>query len=253
MRNSWIGLVGVMLLVSCGGAPEPKPEPRPQPAPVAAPAPALTGTITGKVDFNGEVPAGKPISMDAVPACAKQHKGPIPPNDILLNSNGTLRNVFVHLKTGVPAREWPTAAGNVLLDQQGCIYTPRVVAVRVGQTLEIGNADPMMHNVHPSPRRNPEWNEVQPPQGDKMLKTFAAPELMIPVACNMHPWMRAFVNVVEHPFFAVTGADGRFTFSGVPPGEYEIEAVHETLGSKVLTIAVGGRETREVGFNFRAK
>ena len=157
----------------------------------------------------------------------------------------------LELETGVPSRDWPVPTTNVLLDQKGCVYSPRVVALRIGQTLEIGNADKMNHNVHPTPRRNPEFNEVQPPGGDKMMKRFMTPETMIPFVCNVHPWMRAFVNVVEHPFFTVTGNDGSFNFAGVPPGEYEIEAIHEVFGAKTFTVSIGNREERSVMFAFR--
>ena len=251
MRNCWIGLAGLVLLVGCGAAPQPTMAPSPKPAPIPK-AEVQAGTILGQVNFSGEKPVSKPISMDSVPACAKQHPMVIEPEDVLINSNGTLRNVFIHLKTGVPSRDWPMPRTNVLLDQKGCVYSPRVVALQIGQTLEIGNADKMNHNVHPTPRRNAEFNEVQPPGGDKMMKRFTTPETMIPFVCNVHPWMRAFVNVVEHPFFTVTGNDGSFNFPDVPPGEYEIEAIHEIFGAKTLTVSVGNREARSVMFAFRA-
>ncbi len=241
-------------LTGCSSAPAPEPAKAvtaPAPAPKPAPAVLPAGTISGQVTFSGEKPVLKPISMDAVPACAKQHPMVIESDEVVINSNGTLRNVFVHLKTGVPVKDWPMPAASVVLDQKGCLFSPRVVALRAGQTLEIGNADTMMHNVHPLTRRNEEWNVAQPPQGDRMRKQFAQPEVMIPFVCNMHPWMKAFVSVVEHPFFAVTGPDGSFTFPGVPPGEYEIEAVHERFGAKTLTVSVGDREQRSVQFSFR--
>jgi hypothetical protein len=124
--------------------------------------------------------------------------------------------------------------------------------VHTGQTLEIGNADPMMHNVHPLTRLNEEFNVAQPPQGERLRKQFATPEVMIPMVCNMHPWMKAFVNVVNHPFYAVTGSEGTFKLAGVPPGRYEIEAVHERLGAKTLLVTVGAREEQSVQFSFRS-
>jgi plastocyanin len=251
MRNcSGLGLAAIMFLAGCGNAPAPEAQ-KAAPVPVAAPVEIPAGTISGQVTFEGDKPVLKPISMDAVPACAKQHPMLIESDEVVINGNGTLRNVFVHLKTGVPVKDWPMPAAPVVLDQKGCLFTPRVVALRVGQTLEIGNADTMMHNVHPLARRNEEWNVAQPPQGDRMKKQFANPEVMIPFVCNMHPWMKAFVSVVEHPFYAVTGADGSFSFAGVPPGEYEIEAVHERFGAKTLTVSVGAREQRSVQNSFR--
>jgi len=257
----WFCLAITLCLAGCGGDPPPEPPPAAEtPVPPPAPAPAAVsnnpedavGIISGLVTFEGDKPASKPISMDSVPACAKQHPVRIESEEVFVNGNGTLRNVYIHLKVGVPARSWPLPATPVVLDQKGCLFTPRVAAVRVGQVLEIGNADPMMHNVHPLTRRNEEWNVAQPPQAERLRQKFANPEVMIPFVCNMHPWMKAFVSVVDHPFFAVTGSDGSFKLSGVPPGRYEIEAVHERLGAKTLLVTVGAREEQSVQFSFRA-
>ena len=152
-----------------------------------------------------------------------QGAGPNPQSDaVLIGADGALKNVFVYIKDGLdPAllvrRRRPQA---VVLDQKGCIYSPRVVGVRVGQPLEIVNSDPTLHNVHALPMANQEFNQGQPFQGIRMTKTFTAPEVMVRFKCDVHGWMAAYVGVVAHPFFAVTDADGTFEMKGLPPGTY---------------------------------
>ncbi len=139
------------------------------------------------------------------------------PEEALVNDNGTLRNTFVWIKSGLPDRQWPVPTTSVKLEQSGCMYKPHVIGVMTGQGIEIINDDPTNHNIHPLPKINQEWNESQPPKGDPKTKSFAREEVMIPVKCNVHPWMRAYIGVVSHPFFAVTGDDGTFTIKGLPP------------------------------------
>ena len=243
---------GLLLLSSCGGgssSPETKAE---TPAAPAAPIDeASAATITGKVNFSGEKPVSKPISMDAVPACANQYSGPIPAEDTIVNANSTLKNVFVYVKAGLPARQWPVPQSPATLDQKGCIYIPRVLGVMVGQDLEISNNDPSMHNVHPIPRNNKEWNTSQAPKGDKIIKQFDKEEIMIPFKCNVHPWMKAYVGVLSHPFFAVTGDDGSFTLKGLPPGDYTLEAWHEKLGTQEIKVTVAAKDSKSADFAFK--
>ena len=239
---------GLLLLSSCG---ESKPEGKKAEAPAPAMDPAAAATITGKVTFSGEKPASKAISMDAVPACANQYKGTIPADDTIVNPNATLKNVFVYVKAGLPARQWPAPATPVSLDQKGCIYTPRVLGIMTGQDLEISNNDPSMHNVHPMPKNNKEWNTSQAPKGEKIVKQFDKEDIMIPFKCNVHPWMRAYVGVVSHPFFAVTGDDGSFTLKGLPPGDYTLAAWHEKLGTQEIKVSVAAKESKAADFAFK--
>jgi plastocyanin len=241
---------GLLLFSSCG---EPKPEQKTAEAPAPAPAidPAAAAAIAGKVTFTSEKPVSKSISMDAVPACANQHKGPIPAEDTVVNPNGTLKNVFIYVKSGLPARQWPAPATPVSLDQKGCIYTPRVLGIMTGQDLEISNNDPSMHNIHPMPKNNREWNTSQAPKGEKIVKQFDKEDIMIPFKCNVHPWMRAYVGVVSHPYFAVTGEDGSFSLKGLPPGDYTLAAWHEKLGTQEIKVSVAAKESKTADFAFK--
>ncbi len=226
-------------------------------APAAAPAaspvvdPATAATVTGKVLFAGTRPVMRPISMDAVPACARQHAAAPRSEEVIVNENGTLRNVFVRVKAGLPTAQWPVPSEPVVLDQHTCIYKPRVIGVMTNQTIKILNSDPTNHNIHPLPKINREWNESQPPGGEPKLKTFAREEIMIPVKCNVHPWMRAYIGVVSHPFFSVTGTDGTFTIKGLPPGEYTLEAWHERYGTQELKVTVAPKETKTADFTYK--
>ncbi|MBI3210629.1 MAG: hypothetical protein HYZ37_17220 [Candidatus Solibacter usitatus] len=191
--------------------------------------------------------------MDATPACAKQHKGPIYSEDAVINANGTLKNAFVYIKSGLAKRDYPVPPAPVKLDQKGCIYVPHVVGVMVNQTLEISNSDDTNHNIHPMPKENREWNESQPPKGDVKVKTFPKEEVPpILFKCNVHPWMRAWVGVVSHPYFAVSGEEGTFTLKDVPPGEYMVGAWHERFGVKEVKVKVEAKQSLTADITFSA-
>ncbi len=130
------------------------------------------------------------------------------------------------------------------------MYRPHVLGVTTGQEIEISNGDPVNHNVHAESKLNEAWNESQPPRAEKKLKSFAREEVLFPVTCSVHPWMRSYIGVVAHPFFAVTGEDGAFVLKGLPPGTYTLEAVHEKYGRKQVRVAVGPHESKTVEFRF---
>jgi hypothetical protein len=237
-----------LLIVGCGGPGTEKAELASAP-PID---PAKLGNISGSVRFQGDKPVPKTLSMDATPACARMHSGPIYSEEVVVNSNGTLKNVLVWIKAGLPERRWPVPSTSVKLDQMGCIYRPHVLGVMVNQPLEISNSDSTNHNVHPLPKINREWNESQPPKGEVKVKTFARAEMPpILFKCNVHPWMRAWVGVVSHPFFAVTGDDGSFILKDVPAGEYALEAWHEKFGTMEMKITVEPRQTAPAEFSFK--
>jgi hypothetical protein len=132
-----------------------------------------------------------------------------------------------------------------------CRYTPHVFGVRVGQPLDITNSDPTLHNIHATPKNNAEFNQGQPIQGMKTTKTFTTPEVMVPFKCDVHGWMNAYVGVLDHPYFATTGTDGKFSLKSLPPGTYTIEAWHERLGAQTQSVTIGAKETKEVNFTFK--
>ncbi len=259
MNKFWIGcgVLSALLLVGCGSKEGTESSNKKEEAPAAsAPAAAIdeanAATITGKVSFSGEAPKAKTIDMSANPACAREHSGsPQKSEEVVVNGNGTLKYVFVWVKQGVPDRQWPTPSSTVELDQKGCMYAPHVIGVMAGQNIQIKNNDPTNHNIHPLPRVNQEWNQSQPPKGEPLEKSFAREEVMIPVKCNVHPWMRSYIGVVSHPFFAVTGDDGTFTIKGLPPGNYTIEAWHEKYGTKDMQVTVAPKESKTVDFSYQ--
>jgi plastocyanin len=218
-----------------------------------SPDPANGATVTGKVSFTGTKPTLREIDMSANAVCQKAHPKPVPSEEVIVNSNGTLANAFVWVKEGVPEGKWAAPTTAAVVDQKGCIYTPHVSGVVVGQPIEFRNSDETNHNIHPLPRQNREWNESQPPKGDPKTKAFDQEEIMVPIKCNVHPWMRAYVGVVRHPFFAVSGEDGTFKIAGLPPGKYKVEAWHERFGRQEAEVTVVAKDSKSLDFTFAAK
>ncbi len=256
----WLPILCATILVF-GCSSEKAPETTEQPtatatAPAGTPVDQATvGTITGKITFTGAKPKLATIKMDQDPVCVGKHSSPVHVEDGDVSANGTLPNVFVYIKEGADKYAWPTPSDAVTLDQDGCMYKPHVLGVQVDQTLHIVSSDATTHNIHPQPKDNREWNESQAPGAAALDKKFARAEVMIPVKCNQHPWMKAYVGVVKNPLFAVTGADGTFTIKGVPPGDYTIEAWTATGGAQGQTqeqkVTVGAKEAKTVDFGFK--
>ena len=246
-------LAGSLILAGCGGEKPAGTAPTQTAGPLATPDEANGGILTGKVAFTGEEPKMAVLDMSANPACERAHKGAdLHSEEVVVNPNRTLKNAFVWVKSGLPAgQRWVVPATTVSLDQNGCMYRPRVIGVMTGQPFQIANSDPTNHNIHPQPQVNAEWNESQSPQQAALTKTFGRQEVMIPVKCNVHPWMRAFIGVVAHPFFAVTGGDGTFTIRGLPPGTYVIQSLHEKYGPMEQTVTVGPKESKTVEFSYK--
>ena len=224
-------------------------------APKAAASSAVNdpnaGSITGSVNFSGAKPAVKTIDMSANPACVSTHNSPAASEEVVVNNNGTLKYAFVWVKSGMAERNWQPPSSPAVLDQKGCIYTPHVIGVMVNQEVKFVNSDATNHNIHPLPRINEEWNESQPPNGEPKLKRFAREEIMVPTKCNIHPWMRAWIGVVSHPFFAVTGEDGSFKLKGIPPGKYTLAAWHEKYGTNEIEVVVAPKEDKTVNFDYK--
>ncbi len=212
--------------------------------------PATAGTLTGTATLEGTAPDQKAIQMAADPVCAKLHSAPVMTQFVVANDDGTLANVFVHVKGGLEGRSFPTPSEAVLLNQEGCTYDPHVFGIMVGQDLNILNSDDTLHNIHAMPTDNAQFNIGQPIKGLTTTRSFENAEVMVPFKCDVHKWMNSYAGVVDHPYFAVTGPDGSFNIPDLPPGDYVVEAWHERLGTKEMNITVGEKETVEANFAF---
>ncbi len=185
--------------------------------------------------------------------CTGFHAGKPPRKEkVVTNENGTLANVFVYVKNA-PKGDYPTPSTPAKLDQKGCVYTPHVLGVMVGQDLQVVNSDPTAHNVHFTPKKNKELNKSQPKKGLIETLKFKRAEIMVPVKCDVHPWMSAFVGVMDHPFFGTTRAEGTVTIDGLPGGQYKIIAWHEKYGEKELDVTVATGETKEAEITYSRK
>lgn len=215
-------------------------------------APAKASAVAGTVKLVGAAPRSKGMSMTADPVCAKQHPGGMPAQDVVEGVNGQLSNVIVFVSKGLEGKTFDPPIGSAVIEQKGCVYEPHVVALRVNQKLRVVNDDTTSHNIHPFPANNREWNRAQPP-GALVEESFSREEIAIPVRCNIHPWMRAYVAVFQHPYFQVTGKEGAFDLSNLPPGDYNITAWHEKLGSLTQQVHVAQGEVRQMEFVFRSQ
>jgi plastocyanin len=189
--------------------------------------------------------------MSSEPACAKSNPAAAASREVLTGANGALANVVVFVKSGLDAYRFDPPKAPALLDQNGCVYEPRVVALMANQLLEIRNDDATIHNVHATPKRNEEWNKAQRAGAPPLTVSFPRPELAIPFMCNVHPWMRAFVFVFAHPIFAVTTTAGKFELKNLPPGTYTIEAWHEKYGAQNKSVTLTPHASQTISFRFR--
>ena len=219
--------------------------------PAPAVDPATAGTISGIVEFKGKPPARIPIDMSADPACALANNA----TEQILVTDHRLANVYIYIKSGAPDSSAPANTPPVILDQKGCRYIPHVIALQQGATVEFRNSDPTMHNVHTMPTQvgNNSIDLSETPMGPPQTERFKSPEVMLPVRCNNHPWMSAFINVAPNRYFAVTGTDGSFKIGDLPPGTYTVAAVQEKLGEKDMQITVPAKSVAKLSFTFAAK
>ncbi len=261
-KENWIWLLTALMVLALSGCSKKTEETSEQPAETTtatAPTPidqSTVGEVTGKITFEGTKPKLQKIMMDQDPVCVQKHTSPVFAEDNQVNADGTLPNVFVYVKSGAEKYTFAIPADPVVLDQNGCTYQPHVLGIMAGQTLKIVSSDPTTHNIHPMPKNNMEWNMSQPPGAAPIERKFARPEIMVPVKCNQHPWMRAYIGVTKNPFFAVTGSDGKFSIKGLPPGDYEIEAWTSVGGGAGQTqdqkVTLGAKETKTADFVFKA-
>jgi len=245
-----LAFLAAFSLAGCGKK-EPVEEKPMASSPAAAPAatpidPATAATVAGTVKFDGAAPKPAKIDMSQDANC----KGSNSAENVVV-ADGKLANVFVYVKEGLGNRTFAAPAEPVVLDQSGCKYHPHVLGVMAGQTVKIANSDPTTHNIHPTPKDNREWNESQAPQAPALEKSFAREEIMLPVKCNQHPWMKMYVSVTKSPFYAVTGADGKFEIKGLPPGDYTLAFVHEKLGEQDQKVTLAAKDSKTVDASFK--
>ena len=214
--------------------------------------PATAGTITGMIMLDGDAPPADAIQMAADPNCARMHESAVMTEFVITDMEGGLQNAFVYLKGGLEGMSFPTPSEPVILNQEGCVYVPHVLGLQVGQPLEILNSDMTLHNIHATPSSNREFNIGQPVQNMSTTRTFDTVEVMVPFKCDVHRWMNSYAGVLDHPYFAVSGADGSFSIGNVPPGDYTVGVWHERLGEMDMAVTVGESATVDASFTFSA-
>ncbi len=256
-----IAILGLLSLASsCGG---PKTEENEGPEAKAFKPKGNEGSISGKVSYNGTAPELKKIDTSADAACTA--KSPNLTAEDWVVKDGKVANSFVYIKDGTLADgtkigDWSfeTSKTPVALDQNGCHYKPHVLGVMVKQEITITNSDNTTHNIHFTPKNNPDWNQQQANGAAPLKHQLNVSEVLVPVKCNQHPWMKSYVGVLKHPFFAVSGEDGSFTIKGVPPGKYTVVAWHEggvngTEQKMEVTVPASGAATADFTFGASAE
>lgn len=218
----------------------------------SAPSGAMgTASISGVVRYSGPPPKARKVDVSADPYCVTANPGGLMVTPIKAGANGELEGALVYVKTGISGT-YPAPSTPAVLDQKSCWYTPTVLAIQAGQTLEIRNSDETTHNIRTTSRVSNSFNISEAPKETK-TKTLEKAETEIPVTCDVHPWMKGYVFVFPHPFFGVTGPDGKFTISGLPAGEYEVEVWHPELGASTQKITVSEGESAEASFTLEKK
>jgi hypothetical protein len=231
------GFIGTVLLLVCSSG--------------WGPVPA--GDLSGKITLQGKPPPEVVIDAAADPVCAQMHPRTFTTRHFVVGSGGGLGDVFVHVVSGLNGKTYPAPATPVVLDQKGCFYSPYVLGLQVNQPLRIENSDATLHNVHAVTKSNREFNIAQPTQGMTSIHKFEKPEVFVKFKCEVHPWMFAYVGVVDHPFYAVTSADGAYAIKGLPAGKYVLEAIHPKLGPQRQEVTVGESGGGKADFTFAVK
>ena len=206
-------------------------------------------TVTGTILVTGTIPQPRRIDMTADPVCGQLNIKPT--LDDLIVRDGKLESAFIYVTGGsLSTYRFPVPDSAVELHHRNCYYTPHVLGIRVDQKLSIFNDDPTLHSTRVTPKMNVEWNQTQPDGAPPMEKSFRRAEVLVPVKDNQHPWQRAYIAVMDHPFFAVSDESGRFEIRGLPPGTYTLVVWHARLGEQKLEITVAPGETRNADFTF---
>jgi len=243
----WLSLALVAAVASCSQSESGPPTPRGTVIPVDE---ATAGSIVVQVSYTGTPPAPRVINMSGTPACAALHTAEVV-DPALVVTNGRVANAVVYIQSGFGNRGFASPTTPVVIDQKGCLYDPHVVALMLGQPLEFRNSDQEAHNVHGRPQQADGWNFLMSRPNSTRQITLGKPEVGIPVSCDVHPWMRAYVSVFDTPYFAVTPADGTATLRSVPPGDYVVAVWHETLGTLTQPVSLPASGAAHVDFVFQ--
>jgi hypothetical protein len=209
-----------------------------------------TPQLSGRVFLQGQRPVEKVLPLDR--QCAAKQPGPVTTRFYVTGQDNSLADVLVMVSAGLPSKKWPVPRNPVTLRLRGCIYENHVVGVQVGQLLQVANLDDIMHNIHNTPQRNPEQNRAILPRARELDYKFKQPELFLRFKCDVHPWEFAYVNVIEHPFFAISDGNGNFGIDGLVPGNYTLQAHHRKAGMLQKKITVENARNIEVNFEFKA-
>jgi plastocyanin len=213
----------------------------------AAAAPPLTATLKGKIVFEGTAPTPKKIVTSSDPGCKNSD---LTSEDVVV-SDGGLENVILYVSGGLEGKKFPTTKDAVTLDQHGCHYVPHALTLMVGQPLKIVNSDDTAHNIHAWAEVNMPFNESQSSKGVETTKMFDKEEVLLPVRCDVHNWMNAFIGVFSHPLHTVSKKGGAYELK-LPAGTYEITAEHEKFGKQTQMVTVADNGSAELNFTFKA-
>jgi len=253
MRKSPIralaALAVVLAAVACGGGGERSAAPSPALSAAPAADPGAVGSVAGTIRYTGSDDPDGAINMNADPNCAILHQEPIETERVVKGAGDGLANVFVYVKSGVSG-SYPAPSEPVTLDQKGCTYHPHVLGIQTGQQFIVKNSDETLHNIHAVPAVNDEFNQAQPFVNMTLERKFDKVEVMLPFKCDVHPWMSAHLGVLNHPFFAVTGADGSFAIDKLPAGTYTVEAWHEHFGARTQEVTVTAGASADWSFDY---
>jgi plastocyanin len=217
--------------------------------PVAEPQASDEATITGRVKIKGEIPKRRKIKTGADPKCAAMHPGDLLTDDFVIDAAGNVQYAFIYVKEGLGDQKFTAPKTPVIVEQKGCRFEPHVMGLMVGQELMFRNMDDLMHIVHVVPRNNREFGFSQAKPGEERPKVFAAKEI-IRLFCDVHPWMVAWIHVLDHPFHAVSGPDGKFKLKGLPPGKYTIEAWHDGYKAVTQEVEINAKDSKTLNFEF---
>src|SRR5262245_37508284 len=248
-------LLATSLVAACGGGGGTE-GPPPPPSGASSSGPTFdmskaNATVTGKISFEGTPPPNEKVQMSSDPYC-QMHAADYPTVETVKVSDGGLENTIVFVSSGLPTgTSYAPPTDPIEINQQNCHYIPHVFTMRTNQPLKIRNSDMTLHNIHAWAEKNPQFNVGQAVAGMVSETKFANPEVPLPVKCDVHKWMGAFIGVFDHPFNTVSKPGGTFELK-LPPGNYEITAWHEKFGKKTMMVTVADNDKKEVNFSFNA-